>query len=104
MVRLTLAVLVDAYVFESSPSRHDLGALHVPFDDLIGVSATESLLDKAVRRGENVALIGGTGSGKSSDDGAACAHRGGCASPVLRVGAETTVVGEPRHSRGDSTS
>lgn len=65
-MRLTLASLADLYVFESSPLRHDLGALHVPFDDLVGVSTTESLLGSAVRRGENVALIGASGSGKSS--------------------------------------
>ena len=63
---LSLAALAEEYVFESLPPRSDLGDLHVPFDDLISASITESRLDDAVRRGEPVALIGPGGSGKSS--------------------------------------
>ena len=62
----TLEELRDRYVFESSPTRHDLGALHVPFDDLVGNHRTEHRLDGAVRRQERAALIGPSGSGKSS--------------------------------------
>lgn len=62
----TLEELRDRYVFESSPTRHDLGALHVPFDDLVGDHRTEHRLDGAVRRQERAALIGPSGSGKSS--------------------------------------
>ena len=63
---LSLYLLADRYVFESSPTRHDLGALHVPFDELTQPGQTEARLDAAVRRREPVALIGASGSGKSS--------------------------------------
>jgi len=63
---LTLATLRDNYVFESTPQRHDLGALHVPFDDLVGNARTETRLNGSIRRGERAALIGASGSGKSS--------------------------------------
>ncbi len=63
---LTLEMLRDNYVFESSPARDDLGLLHVPFDDLIGSERTERRLGGAVRRGECTALIGVSGCGKSS--------------------------------------
>ena len=63
---LTLQLLADRYVFESSPSLHDLGALHVPFDELVSSEHTERRLDNAVRRGERTALIGSSGCGKSS--------------------------------------
>ena len=63
---LSLQLLADRYAFESSPTRHDLGALHVPFDELARPGQTEARLDSAVRRREPVALIGASGSGKSS--------------------------------------
>lgn len=63
---LTLAELRDNYVFESTPQRHHLGALHVPFDQLVGNTRTESRLAGAIRRGERAALVGASGSGKSS--------------------------------------
>jgi len=63
---LTLATLRSDYVFESTPQRHDLGALHVPFDDLVGNTRTETRLKGAIRRGERAAIIGASGSGKSS--------------------------------------
>ena len=60
---LSLHLLADRYVFESSPTRYDLGALHVPFDELTQPGQTEARLDAAVRRREPVALIGASGSG-----------------------------------------
>lgn len=63
---LTLRLLADRYAFESSPTRHDLGALHVPFDELMHAGQTEARLGASVRRGEPVALVGASGSGKSS--------------------------------------
>ena len=49
---LSLHLLADRYVFESSPTRHDLGALHVRFDELTRPGQTEARLDAAVRRRE----------------------------------------------------
>ena len=63
---LSLKALADSYVFESSPSRRDLGVLHVPFDQLTGGDRTEARLDASIRRCERVALIGASGCGKSS--------------------------------------
>ena len=51
---LTLRLLADRYAFESSPTRHDLGALHVPFDELTQTARTEARLDTSVRRAEPV--------------------------------------------------
>ena len=63
---LTLATLRDRYVFESTPQRHNLAALHVPFDRLVGNERTEARLRGAVQRNEPSAVIGASGSGKSS--------------------------------------
>lgn len=63
---LTLHQLDDNFVFESTPKRPHLGGFHVRFDDLIGNQRTEARLDKAIRNREPVALIGPSGSGKSS--------------------------------------
>ncbi|WP_428117880.1 hypothetical protein [Candidatus Poriferisodalis sp.] len=63
---LSLEVLADAYAFESSPRRMDLGVLHVPFDELTDGAETEARLDASIRRREPVALIGASGCGKSS--------------------------------------
>lgn len=63
---LSLEALADAYAFESSPRRADLGVLHVPFDELTGSNRTEARLDASVRRHEPIALIGASGCGKSS--------------------------------------
>ena len=63
---LSLQSLADAYAFESSPTRADLGVLHVPFDELVDSGRTEARLDASIRRREPVALIGTSGCGKSS--------------------------------------
>jgi len=63
---LTLATLRDFSVFESTPGWHDLGHLHVPFDKLASNERTEGRLAGAIRRREPTALIGHSGSGKSS--------------------------------------
>lgn len=65
-MNLSLALLQEKYVFEATPVKTDLAALHVPFDDLTSTTNTEQRLDVAVRRSERVALIGASGSGKSS--------------------------------------
>ena len=63
---VTLGFLQERYVFEATPTSSDLAALHVPFDDLTGSEGTEARFEQALRRSERVALIGKSGSGKSS--------------------------------------
>ena len=63
---LSLEALANAYAFESSPGRADLGVLHVPFDELTGSNQTEARLGASVRRHEPIAVIGASGCGKSS--------------------------------------
>lgn len=66
MVTLSLELLQQNYVFEATPVSADLGPLHVRFDELTGVTSTEVRVSAAINRGEPVALIGRSGSGKSS--------------------------------------
>lgn len=61
-----LLTLRDAHVFDPAPRHDDLYLLHVPFDELTGSSSCETALAAALRRGERVALVGGSGAGKSS--------------------------------------
>ena len=63
---LSVTTLAERYVFESTPTRRDLGPLHVPFDYMTNTASTEARLNAAVRRREPLALIGTSGSGKSS--------------------------------------
>ena len=58
--------LADRYTFDASPSFADLGAYHVPFDELVGGKRVEHRLAQAVSRGERVALIAHSGAGKST--------------------------------------
>lgn len=58
--------LADRYAFDSTPPFHDLGAYHVPFDDLTGRPTVERRLREAVIRGERAAIVASSGSGKSS--------------------------------------
>lgn len=56
--------LQAAHAFDPSPIRHDLGVYHVPFDELVPGASPEDRLAGATRRGERIAIVGG--SGKSS--------------------------------------
>lgn len=58
--------LQAAHAFDPSPIRHDLGAYHVPFDQLAPGPSPEDRLSGAAKRGERVAIVGRSGSGKSS--------------------------------------
>lgn len=58
--------LQAAHAFDPSPLRHELGVYHVPFDGLAPGTSPEHSLAGAARRGEGVAIVGGSGCGKSS--------------------------------------
>jgi len=58
--------LREAHAFDHAPPRDDLGVYHVPFDKLAAVRSPEQYLVRAVRNGERIAVIGRSGSGKSS--------------------------------------
>ena len=66
MSRDALSDLVRARAFNATPPRNDLGGLHVPFESMVAGCHVEGRLDESVRRGDRVALIGASGSGKSS--------------------------------------
>lgn len=61
-----LLTLRDAHVFDPAPRHDDLYLLHVPFDELTATASCEHAVAAALRRGERVALVGGSGAGKSS--------------------------------------
>lgn len=66
MSRDLLRALQDSHAFNTTPPESDLAALHVPFDVLTATPGYEQALSDAMRRGERIALIGPSGSGKSS--------------------------------------
>ena len=66
MTRELLTRLADRYTFDGSPSFADLGAYHVPFDELVAGARVERTIGAAVRRGERLVIVADSGSGKSS--------------------------------------
>jgi energy-coupling factor transporter ATP-binding protein EcfA2 len=62
----TLLLLREQHAFDPAPRHAELFRFHVPFDELTDGAGCEHTLDAALRRGEQVALIGSSGSGKSS--------------------------------------
>lgn len=65
----TLVELHSAGAFAASPRREQMSALHFPFDDLVsrsGLGTVERNIDAELRRGSRVAMVGATGTGKSS--------------------------------------
>ena len=62
----SLARLQEAHAFDPAPRRSELHDLHVPFDEMTGGRGCEQSLGDALRRGQRVALVGISGSGKSS--------------------------------------
>src|SRR5665811_956262 len=66
MSRESLATLQEAHAFNPAPLRGELHELHVPFDEMTGGRGCEQALGDALRRGQRVALVGISGSGKSS--------------------------------------
>ena len=61
-----LLALREGHVFDPAPRHDDLYLLPVPFDDLTATRSCEFAVGAALRRGERVALVGGSGAGKSS--------------------------------------
>lgn len=61
-----LLALWEGHAFDPAPALDELYRYHVPFDELVGHPVCEKPLGQAIRRGEQVALVGGSGSGKSS--------------------------------------
>ena len=66
MSRDFLQLLRDRSAFDPAPRHSELHDVHVPFDDLLGTGTCENALVAGVRRGERIALVGASGSGKSS--------------------------------------
>ena len=66
MSRELLAQLQSAHAFDAAPLRSSMHELHVPFDELTGNRGCETRLLDAVRGGHRVALVGVSGSGKTS--------------------------------------
>jgi ABC-type phosphonate transport system ATPase subunit len=61
-----LARLRSAHAFDAAPLRSSMHELHVPFDELTGTTGCERRLLDAVRGGHRIALVGVSGSGKTS--------------------------------------
>lgn len=61
-----LRSLVQERAFNATPRLDDLGALHVTFESMVSGCHVEGRLEDSARRGERVALIAGSGCGKSS--------------------------------------
>lgn len=66
MTRAALEAVVESSAFDSFPRFEDLWRFHVPFDTLTDTKAYEAVVAAAVRRAERVAVVGPSGSGKSS--------------------------------------
>ena len=61
-----LRELQNERAFDPTMRYEELGALHMPFDEMHQTNDVEHHMRDAIRRAERVALIGTTGSGKSS--------------------------------------
>lgn len=61
-----LLKLQEAHAFDHAPLRRDLGVYHVPFNKLVPEENPEAILAGVARRGERAAVVGQSGSGKSS--------------------------------------
>jgi hypothetical protein len=61
-----LLALQDAHAFDPYPIRDDLGVYHVPFSRLARHGRVEQTLGDGCRRFERIAVVGDSGTGKSS--------------------------------------
>ena len=66
MSRDALSALVQKRAFNATPRLDDLSALHVTFESMVPGCHVEDRLEGSARRGDRVALIAGSGCGKSS--------------------------------------
>ncbi len=66
MSRDALRTLVQRRAFNPTPRLDDLGGLHLTFESMVPGCHVEGRLEGSARRGERVALIAGSGCGKSS--------------------------------------
>lgn len=66
MSRELLGFLQREHAFDPAPVRDDLGVYHVPFSELVGDANPEAGLRDACLRCERIALVGDSGSGRSS--------------------------------------
>lgn len=93
-----LVALQEAHAFDPVPVREDLGLYHVPFSRLAGTNRPEEALIDACRRFERVAIVGDSGTGKSSMTASVLGPLAeGVAPVVVPVAVESTdTVSEPR--------
>lgn len=93
-----LTRLQEAHAFDPFPVREDLGVYHVPFSDLVGSNHSEESLLDACRRFERIAIVGNSGTGKSSLTASVLGPLvEGMAPVVVPVAVESVeVVSEPR--------
>ncbi len=61
-----LLAVQEAHAFDNAPTRADLGWYHVPFQDITESASIEDRLVAGSRRRERLAIVGDSGSGKSS--------------------------------------
>jgi hypothetical protein len=61
-----LLALQEAHAFDPFPVREDLGVYYVPFSELAGDGHIDQALGDGCRRYERVAIVGDSGTGKSS--------------------------------------
>lgn len=59
-------LLYDTHAFDPARAVQEMHALHVPFDDLVGSTGCEARIRQALLARRRVAVVGVSGSGKSS--------------------------------------
>lgn len=86
MSRELLATLSECNAFLPTAKRVELAADHVPFDRLTGRETTEARLERAVAEEGCIAVVGATGTGKSSVIAHTSEELGRRGFAVMRIG------------------